>query len=305
MSINTNPPIGASLLFGALSNSAVFSSGSDSDSNPRLKLKGVSHISWFTNRPDRVTGQWSPRKLVQQWDSLYGMTEPNAIASFRTDDGRRIVAFEMFEPRWNKRNRVLAFGLSPLDSIQNDVITGLNSIQIRDLSLFIDDSNNNQPSWYPNGSNLNLTGDNFSGMNLSNANMDNTNLNDVIFTNTNLSGADLFQASGSNISGQNANFSNAILWTAILESSDFTSANFASADAAESSFENSDLTSADFSGADLSQANLQGANLSGANLNGANIGGAQFFNATWGNTICPNGIMNNGSSPCANALPYG
>lgn len=304
MAPQSNPPKGASLLFGTQSNAAIFDSGDDCGCTPSLTLRGVKKISWFTDRPERSTGRWSPRKLVRQWDSLYGENEPNAIASFQSIEGKQMVAFEMFQPRWNKKTGNLTFELVPLGTKEKDKITGLDAVRLENISLFVDGSSSTPP-WYPNGSNMNFTGVNFSGMNLSNANMENTNLNGVNFTNTNLNGASLFQASGSNIVGQYANFTNADLWTAVFESSDFTGAIFTSADAPDSSFQNSNLTSANFYGADLSQTNFQGANLTGANLNTANIGGAQFYGAIWGNTICPNGTTNSGTSPCSGALPYG
>ena len=305
MATKPQPPKDASLLFGAQSEQAVFDSGADCGCAPRLTLKNVNRVSWFTDRPYRETGSWKPSRLVRQWDSLYEGGEPNAIAGFSVGNVGQMVAFEMHKPRWNKRTESLSFKLRPLDSIQRDAITGLNKVDLADISIFIDDSSGSQPPWYPNGSNMNFTGVNFSGMNLSNANMENTNLNGVNFTNTNLTGTSLFQASGSNIVGQYANFTNADLWTAVFESSDFTGAIFTSADAPDSSFQNSNLTSANFYGADLSQTNFQGANLTGANLNTANIGGAQFYGAIWGNTICPNGTTNSGTSPCSGALPYG
>ena len=305
MASKPQPPSGASLLFGAQSEQAVFDVETGRGRMPQLTLKNVDRISWFTDRPYRETGSWKPSRLVRQWDSLYEGDAPNAIAGFNVGNSDQMVAFEMYKPRWNKKTENLTFKLMPLDSRQRDVITGLNKVALADISIFIDDSSGSQPPWYPNGSNMNFTGVDFSGMNLSNANMENTNLNGVNFTNTNLTGSSLFQASGSNITGQKANFTNADLWTAILENSDFTSAIFTSADAPSSSFQNSNLTSANFYGADLSQANFQGANLTGANFNNANIGGAQFYGAIWGNTICPNGTTNSGASPCTGALPYG
>ena len=305
MASKSQPPSGASLLFGAQSEQAVFDAGADCGCTPRLTLKNVDRVSWFTDRPYRETGSWMPSRLVRQWNSLYEGGAPNAIAGFNVGKSGQMVAFEMYKPRWNRKTQNLSFKLMPLDSRQRDAITGLNKVDLGDISIFIDDSSSSQPPWYPNGSNMNFTGVDFSGMNLSNANMENTNLNGVNFTNTNLTGSSLFQASGSNIVGQNANFTSADLWTAVFQNSDFTNAIFKSADAPNSSFQNSNLTSANFYGADLAQTNFQGANLTGANFNTAKIGGAQFYGATWGNTICPDGTTNRGTSPCSGALPYG
>ena len=46
-----------------------------------MVLKGVDEIDWFTDRPDRVAGEWSPKKLVKEWDGLFGGVEPNAQMS--------------------------------------------------------------------------------------------------------------------------------------------------------------------------------------------------------------------------------
>ena len=74
----TQPPAGSSLLFGDL----VVSGRIKERKNGcyRMVLDGVDEIDWFTDRPNRVAGKWSPKKLVQQWDGLFiGKDEaPNA-----------------------------------------------------------------------------------------------------------------------------------------------------------------------------------------------------------------------------------
>ena len=45
-------------------------------------LRGIDHIDWFTDRPDRVAGEWSPKKFVRKWNRLFGDVEPNAQATF-------------------------------------------------------------------------------------------------------------------------------------------------------------------------------------------------------------------------------
>ena len=48
-----------------------------------MVLKGVDDIDWFTDRPDRVAGEWSPKKLVNEWDVLFSDgVEPNAQMSY-------------------------------------------------------------------------------------------------------------------------------------------------------------------------------------------------------------------------------
>ena len=62
------PPAGSSLLFGALANSAR--NKQRKNGSYRMVLKGVDDIDWFTDRPDRVAGNWSPKKLLKEWDPL-------------------------------------------------------------------------------------------------------------------------------------------------------------------------------------------------------------------------------------------
>ena len=298
-------PYGASLLFGAQSAKAVFDADSDSGGNPKLTLEDVKRVAWFTDRPYRETGSWKPQRLVREWKTLFGSTEPNAIAGFSVGDIRSMVAFEMFKPRWNNKSNDLSFRLEPLDGRQKDAITGLDKIQLSDISLFIDDTVSNQPPWYPNGQNMNFTGVDFSGMDLSSASMENSILTNTNLQNTNLYEANLFATYGTGIAGSNASFENAVLWTANLSNSDFSGSNFMNANAQGVGFNSSNLSSTNFQKAILRQANFINANLTGANFTGASISGAQFYGATWGNTTCTDGTVNSGTSPCPGATPYG
>ena len=74
------PPAGASLLFGALADTGQIKERKNS--SYRMVLKGVDEIDWFTDRPNRVAGEWSPKKLVKKWESLFGDVEPNSQATF-------------------------------------------------------------------------------------------------------------------------------------------------------------------------------------------------------------------------------
>ena len=58
------PPAGSSLLFGALADSARIKERKNG--SYRMVLKGVDEIDWFTDRPDRVAGEWSSKKLVKK-----------------------------------------------------------------------------------------------------------------------------------------------------------------------------------------------------------------------------------------------
>ena len=70
------PPAGSSLLFGALAESGRIKQRKNG--SYRMVLKGIDDIDWFTDRPDRVAGEWSPKKLLKEWDVLFSDGAPNA-----------------------------------------------------------------------------------------------------------------------------------------------------------------------------------------------------------------------------------
>jgi len=76
----TKPPAGSSLLFGAFALSGRIKQRKEG--SYRMVLKGVDEISWFTDRPNRVAGEWSPEKLVKGWDVLFSDGAPNAQTAF-------------------------------------------------------------------------------------------------------------------------------------------------------------------------------------------------------------------------------
>ena len=72
----TKPPAGSSLLFGALADSGRIKQRKKG--GYRIVLEGVDEIDWFTDRPDRVEGNWRPQKLMRKWDKYFARSEPNA-----------------------------------------------------------------------------------------------------------------------------------------------------------------------------------------------------------------------------------
>ena len=101
------PPAGSSLLFGALADTGRIKERKNG--SYRMVLKGIDDIDWFTDRPDRVAGEWSPKKLVKKWDSLFGGVEPNAQATFEVGSKRKLVTFEMFKPKLSDSNQTLSW----------------------------------------------------------------------------------------------------------------------------------------------------------------------------------------------------
>ena len=255
------PPAGSSLLFGALADSARIKQRQNG--SYRMVLRGIDYIDWFTDRPDRVAGEWSPKKFVRKWNRLFGDVEPNAQATFSAPlreeyentelnyittsivgSKRELVTFEMFKPRFNDLRQKLSFKIRGIGKKNKDLLTGLRNERLSDASLFIDDAT--------------LTGPNLSGAELSGVDLTDVNLSGANLTDANLTNADLF---GADLSG-------------------------------------ADLTNAVLTNAEVVSANLVGANLTGANLFGADLSGADLAGAKWDNTTCPDVTINEGTSPC-------
>ncbi len=133
------PPAGSSLLFGALADSARIKERKNG--SYRMVLKGVDEIDWFTDRPDRVAGEWSPKKLLKEWDVLFsdGAGAPNAQATFEVGSKRKLVTFEMFKPKLSDSNQTLSFKVRGIGKKSKDLLTGLKNKRLSDASLFIDD----------------------------------------------------------------------------------------------------------------------------------------------------------------------
>ena len=230
------PPAGSSLLFGALADSGRIKQRKNG--SYRMVLKGIDDIDWFTDRPDRVAGEWSTKKLVKKWDGLFGGVEPNAQATFEMGSKRKLVTFEMFKPKLSDSNQTLSFKVRGIDEKNKDLLTGLRNKQLSDASLFIDDTNYGFPECFPNCQEEDLSNTNLQWMNLESAN---------------LTGADL----------ESANLEGANLMNVSLVDANLTSAN---------------LYLANLNFANLNFANLNGANLWSTNLTDATLDGATWNN---------------------------
>ena len=308
------PPVGSSLLFGALADSGRIKQRKNG--SYRMVLKGIDDIDWFTDRPNRVAGEWSPKKLVKKWDGLFGDGDgpPNAQATFEVDGKRKLVTFEMFKPILSDSNQTLRFKIRGIGEKNKDMLTGLRNKRLSDASLFIDDA---LPYCFPNcrGAHLykwDLTGKDLSGADLRSADLVKANLAYVDLGDANLYGANLALANlytadlnranlyagslrGANLfraSLKEANLSDMTLWDANLRDANLRDAN---------------LSYSELDGADLTGANLNGANLTYANLNLADLKGATSDLTTkwptsfyWGNTTCPDGTNSNdpGNETC-------
>ena len=104
-----------------------------------MVLKGIDDIDWFTDRPNRVAGEWSPKKLLKEWDVLFSDGAPNAQATFEMGSKRKLVTFEMFKPKLSDSNQTLSFKVRGIGEKNKDLLTGLKNKRLSDASLFIDD----------------------------------------------------------------------------------------------------------------------------------------------------------------------
>ena len=151
------PPAGSSLLFGALADSGRIKQRKNG--SYRMVLKGIDDIDWFTDRPDRVAGEWTPNRLVKQWDRFFGNVEPNAQATFYVGGKRELLTFEMFKPNLNDSKQSLSFKVRGIGKKNKDLLTGLRYKQLSEASLFIDDASTGNER-------VTLTVSNDSGLNM-------------------------------------------------------------------------------------------------------------------------------------------
>ena len=190
------PPAGSSLLFGALADSGQIKQRKNG--SYRMVLDGVDEIDWFTDRPQRAEGTWKPQKLLRKWDKYFASSEPNAQATVEVGEEQQMATFEMFKPKMKSGKMI--FNIKPLTDSGEDKLTGLQDIELSDISLFIDDAlEDDGPS--PCG----LNGANLSGSDLSGANLSGADLHRADLYRANLSGADLTGAvlEGANLEGAN------------------------------------------------------------------------------------------------------
>ncbi len=250
-----------------------------------MVLRGVDEIDWFTDRPDRVEGTWTPKRLLRKWDKYFASSEPNAQATVQSGEDREILTFEIFKPK--KKNGQITFKMNLLSDLGEEKIIGLVDKAISNISLFIDDAKTplpakikeqkcqpddatKPPSWNPKWPDCL------------------PDCSDAL-----LKGADLRYLEKGKYQFTRANLTNADLTGSSLEFSDLSDAILVDANFSETilndvDFQRSDLSRADFSDSFISLVNFSGSNLKGAILNGE-----------WLAAVCPNGESNPHGQPCS------
>ena len=215
----TKPPAGSSLLFSALADSGQINERKNG--SYRMVLDEVNELDWFTDHPERAEGTWKPQRLVRQWDMYFAASEPNAQVTAKSGENRQGLAFEMFKPKMKSGKMI--FNIKPLTDSGKDKLTGLQDIELSDVSLFIDNASAPFSCEIPAGADLtyadlndaNLTNAHLAKVNLSYAALNQANLTGAYLKGTNLTQADLMYANLTDADLNNANLSNANLDDAI------------------------------------------------------------------------------------------
>ena len=313
------PPAGSSLLFGALADSGRIKQRKNG--SYRMVLKGVDEIDWFTDRPYRSEGLWTPQKLIRQWDSFFKTSQPNAQASFKVGKERELITFEMFKPKYNKSNQRIAFDIHAerINKRESDLVTGLKGKDLDEVSLFIDDAVKADPTGcFPKCDRSDLEGQKMIGIHqmpasFYNANLKNTNLSYAFMPGASMYLAQMASANLNNAYIYGADFTLSDLQGATLTNSTISFNNFSQANLDDANLENASLAFSNFANANLKNSSLKEAyaersNFTRANFSGADFSGAYFENADftysvldnviWSNTTCPDGTKNDGTSPC-------
>ena len=252
------PPAGSSLLFGALADSGRIKQRKND--SYRMVLDGVDEIDWFTDRTDRGEGTWKPQKLLRKWDKYFATSEPNAQATVEVGEEQQMTTFEMLKPKI--KSGKMMFNIKPISDSGRDKLTGLQDIELKDISLFIDSATPGRPSCFPDCISADLRGLDMSEQRFV-GEFDQADFSPKGATRTNLTGA-------------------------IMPGADLTNAKLNGAK----------LNYANLNSANLTDAHLNGADLTGANLWKANLLEVKYDSTTtwpapqyWNDTTCPDGTM--------------
>lgn len=264
-----SPPSDAPVLFGIEFERSKFKLRKNGSF--KLVLKGVEKLQWETNDDEEEEGKTNAARYVNNFKKYYGKNaEVDAYKLFALENRDMYkIKFMKSRPRYNKRNDVLTYDITPKNKKHLAKITGIEGEPQTKGVVYSNESTRWRPHWMPDG-----VGRNLSNADLSNADLRYADLNGADLSDADLSDADLIKATLSLAVLSNANLQNANLRGAKLVGAA--------------------LSDADLSSADLRDADLRGANMWGAYLSN----NTELTGTIWELTTCPNGTMNIGSSPC-------
>ena len=283
----------------------------------KLVMEGVEKVHWETSDDDEE-GNTNAASYVDDFKKNYGKNaKVDAYQLFTLANGdKKKIRFEMSNPRYNKRNDVLTYDITPKSKKQLAKITGLEGETLAAGNLYSTESTRWRPDWMPDGERRNLRFAGLKNADLRNANLrwatmidsdlreadlsgadltaatpfrarlDKANLSGSILNSTDFGEAVLNQADLSEVIGNKVNLRDADLkWGVNLTKADLTSARLNNADLkwdanlSEVILAKANLSEANLTDADLTDADLSEANLYKANLKYANLRGTDLTRA--------------------------
>lgn len=164
-------------------------------------MKGVKYSSWVTDSKDVRRGKLKTKKFAQFWFDYFQEIRPDAVQTYRTQNGRlKKASFKLSKPKY--KNNKITFSITPNGRNNLNKITGLEGETIERSKVSLS-SSRWMPSWMPYGTGRKFKGADLRGADLSFSWLDEADLRGADLRNANLWYADLSQADlrGANLSG--------------------------------------------------------------------------------------------------------
>lgn len=111
----------------------------------RLTLVGASSTSFFTDRPQRTSGQQSTASFVAGWNigaNSFGADSPNGALVFDTGEGEVTLPLTLSEPNYDASTATLTYDATRLDALPDHAAAPLHQgdlpMNVEEPALFID-----------------------------------------------------------------------------------------------------------------------------------------------------------------------
>ena len=91
------------------------------DGSLKIVLKEVDQVSWVSDSPERTTGTWKPKKLMDKWDKLFGDQEQTTQSSFSKPPYstiKQLESIQIFTPQTDGRNSIRTFPPGEIGTIK-------------------------------------------------------------------------------------------------------------------------------------------------------------------------------------------
>ena len=257
----STPPSNAPVLFDVQGRSSTIKQRKDGSF--KLVIKGVEQVNWKTSDASKE-GRYSAIEHASNFDDYFLNQWPKSYQKYdKINEATEKVKFTIVDAQYKKKQAKLIYDIEPLNNVQADKIIGIKNESQYNTTVQLTEPAIWDPTWMPQGSQINLQGADLRAANLSHAKLDDADLRDA-----DLRGAILYQT-------------------------DFIQADLRGADLEGAFLFETELTGADLRGANLKHANLEYQDLSDADLTGVlNLDKAIIGpRTTWDSTICPDGSM--------------